>query len=169
MTHWNTRPETPADIAAVRAINLAAFETALEADLVDALRGDPTAWIDGLSLLAETPAGKAAGYALLTRCRVGGTPALALGPVAVLPEHQGEGAGSAVVRASLDVARASGENLVLVLGHPKYYPRFGFVPASRHGIKAPMEVPDEAMMVLVFDEGAPIPGGVIEYAEAFGV
>ncbi|MEU3659470.1 N-acetyltransferase [Streptomyces sp. NPDC032940] len=169
MTTWTTRPETAADIAAIRGIVLAAFPTAEEAGIVDALRADPDAWIEGLSLVAEAPDGTLAGHALLTRCHVDGAPALALAPCAVLPAHQGTGAGSAAIRAGLDAARARGENLVLVLGHAGYYPRFGFTPASRFGIRAPFEVPDEAMMALALDDSRPVPAGTIRYPEAFGV
>ena len=165
---WRTRPETGRDVAAVRRVVLAAFPTAEEADLVDALRTDP-AWVPGLSWVAEAPGGRIAGYALLTRCRIGGADALALAPVAVLPAHQRRGAGQAVTRAVLEAARERGEALVVVLGHPEYYPRFGFVPASRMGIRAPFEVPDESLMALVLDASAPIPSGTIEYAAPFGV
>ncbi|MFE9538521.1 GNAT family N-acetyltransferase [Streptomyces sp. NPDC006691] len=187
---WRTRAETSGDIAAVRAVNLAAFPTDAEADLVDALRVDE-AWIPGLSIVTEGPVdpdgphgpygsegvdgsggsrGPIVGHALLTRCRVGGAPALALAPVAVAPEYQRAGAGSAAVRAALAAARELGEDLVLVLGHPDYYPRFGFTPASALGIRAPFEVPDEAMMALrLRPEGAPAPAGVIQYPAPFGL
>ncbi|WP_030251883.1 GNAT family N-acetyltransferase [Streptomyces violens] len=173
-TSWSTRPEAPDDAAAVRKVNLAAFPTAEEADLVDALRADPDAWLDGLSWVAQAPDGTVAAYALLTRCHIGGEPALALAPCAVLPAHQRRGAGSAAIRAALDAARERGERLVVVLGHPEYYPRFGFRPASRWGISAPMEVPDEAMMALPLDapgaeSARPVPAGVIQYAAAFGL
>ncbi|MEU3727263.1 N-acetyltransferase, partial [Streptomyces sp. NPDC031705] len=166
---WRARPETAADAAAVRAVNLAAFETPLEADLVDALRSDATAWLPGLSYVAEGPDGSVAAHALLTRCAVDGVPALALAPVAADPAVQRSGAGSAVVRALLAAARARGEALVLVLGHPSYYPRFGFVAASRFGIRAPFEVPDAAMMALVLDDSVPVPAGTITYPAPFGV
>ncbi|MGW0392487.1 GNAT family N-acetyltransferase [Streptomyces sp. NPDC003042] len=165
---WRARPETAADEAAVRAVNLAAFETPLEADLVDALRSDAS-WLPGLSYVAEGPDGSVAAYALLTRCEVDGAPALALAPVATDPALQRSGAGSAVVRALLAAARERGEALVLVLGHPGYYPRFGFVPASRFGIRAPFEVPDEAMMALVLDDSVPVAAGSIAYPAPFGV
>ncbi|MBC3984719.1 N-acetyltransferase [Streptomyces sp. AC536] len=168
-TSWTTRPETTADVAAIREINTAAFPTDLEAGIVDALRADPEAWIDGLSLLAEAPDGTPVAHALLTRCHVDGAPALTLGPCAVLPSAQRTGAGSAAIRAGLDAARARGEGLVLVLGHPEYYPRFGFTPASRFGIRAPFDVPDEAMMALALDPAHPIPTGTIQYPAAFGV
>ncbi|MEE1741562.1 bifunctional class I SAM-dependent methyltransferase/N-acetyltransferase [Streptomyces sp. BE147] len=163
------RPERAADREAVHALHTAAFGTRAEADLVDALRADAGAWLPGLSYVVEGPDGSLAAHALLTRCRVGDTPALALAPVAAAPAHQRRGAGGAAVRAVLDAARVRGEALVLVLGHPEYYPRFGFVPASRHGIRPGFEVPDEAMMALVLDESVPVPEGTIRYPAAFGV
>ncbi|WP_066296834.1 GNAT family N-acetyltransferase [Arthrobacter luteolus] len=168
-TTWTARPETPADTAAVRTVNEAAFPTPAEADLVDALRADPSAWIDGLSYVAAAPDGTVVAHALLTRCRVGGKPALALAPCAVLPDYQRQGAGGAAIRGALDAARELGENLVVVLGHAGYYPRFGFTPASRLGIEAPFEVPDEALMALQLNPGGPLPSGMIEYPAAFGV
>ncbi|MFB7916869.1 GNAT family N-acetyltransferase [Streptomyces sp. NPDC056061] len=167
---WPTRPETGADAAAVRAVNVAAFPTPYEADLVDALRADPAAWLPGLGQVARAGAdGGVAACALLTRCRVGDAPALALAPVATAPEHRRKGAGQAVVRAALDAARLRGESLVLVLGDPAYYARFGFVPASRYGIRPALDVPDEAMMALVLDESERVPSGTVRYPAAFGV
>ena len=164
---WNTRPETAADVAEIRSVNLAAFPTPLEADLVEELREDPS-WIPAFSMVAETADGVVAAYALLTRCSIDGARALTLGPCAVLPDHQRSGAGSAVVRAVLDAARAQGESLVLCLGHPEYYPRFGFRPASRWAIRPGFEVPDAAMMALPLN-AAPVPAGTIEYPSPFGV
>ncbi|MEV4134772.1 N-acetyltransferase [Dactylosporangium sp. NPDC049742] len=168
MTRWVTRVETAADGPAVRAINLAAFPTAEEADLVDALRADP-AWIDGLSVVAAGEDGEAVGYALLTRCHIGGEPALALAPCSVLPRVQRQGAGSAAIRAALDAARAMGEQTVVVLGHADYYPRFGFGRASQFGIRAPFDVPDEALMAMALRDGVEVPSGTIAYAAPFGV
>lgn len=87
----------------------------------------------------------------------------------MLPAYQRKGAGSAVIQAVLEAARARGENTVVVLGHPDYYPRFGFTPASRWGIRAPLEVPDEAMMALSLDPQQPVPSGTIHYPPAFGI
>lgn len=165
---WITRAETNADIDTVRAINLAAFETATEADLVDALRNDP-AWIDGLSLLATEDDGTPVGHALLTRCHIGTTPALCLAPCAVLPTHQRSGAGSAAIRAALDTAKSHGEHFVTVLGHPTYYPRFGFTQASSHGIGLTIDVPEEALMAMSLDDVRPLPSGTIHYAAPFGI
>ncbi|WP_328592442.1 bifunctional class I SAM-dependent methyltransferase/N-acetyltransferase [Saccharopolyspora elongata] len=165
---WTTRPETEADIPAIRAVNLDTFPTALEADLIEALREDP-AWIDGLSIVAEDANGEVVGHSLLTRSHVDGFPALTLGPCAVLQRYQRTGAGSATIRAGLEAARAMGEKLVLVLGHPEYYPRFGFRRASEFGIGLTIEVPDEAMMALPLDPEAEIPGGKVRYPAPFGI
>lgn len=164
---WVTRPEERRDLPAIREVLLAAFPTALEADLVDALRKDPS-WLPGLSIVAEHD-GRVAGHALLTRCHVAGAPALALAPCAVSPVFQRQGAGSAAITAGLAAARDAGESLVLVLGHPAYYPRFGFVRASAYGIRAPFDVPDEAMMALVLDDRRPVPTGTIAYPPPFAL
>lgn len=164
---WITRAETTTDIADVRAVNLAAFDTAEEADLIDALRRDP-AWIDGLSMVTIDPTtGALAGHALLTRNHIGDVPALCLAPCAVLPEYQRTGAGSAAIRAALSAAGRRGERFVTVLGHPAYYPRFGFTRASAHGVRMNADVPDDALLVLSLDS-TPVPAGTIRYAAAFG-
>lgn len=106
---------------------------------------------------------------MLTRCHIGDTPALCPAPVAVLPEYQKTGAGSAAIRAALRAAKDMGERYVTVLGHPAYYPRFGFTGASAHGIRLSIEVPDEAMMALTLDEAHPLPGGTVRYAAPFGI
>ncbi len=166
--NWITRAETGADIPAIRAIVLAAFETPLEADLVDALRAD-SSWIDGLSIVSTGEDGEVIGHALLTRCHIGDTPALCLAPVSVRPEHQKSGAGSAAIRAALAAAKDMGEHCVTVLGHPAYYPRFGFTRASAHGIGLTIDVPDEAMMALALDGTHPLPSGTVRYAAPFGI
>lgn len=166
---WRTRPEAPADRAEVYELTAAAFGRAEEADLVEALRADPGAWLPDLSYVAEGPDAAVVAYALITRCHVDGVPALALAPVAVRPGWQRQGAGAAVVRAVLDAARGREEQLVLVLGHPEYYPRFGFVPASQYGIRPGFDVPDEAMMALVLNGSASVTPGTIRYPAAFGV
>ncbi|MEW9548258.1 GNAT family N-acetyltransferase [Nonomuraea sp. NPDC050783] len=159
--------------AAVRGVLLAAFPTPLEADLVDALRADP-AWIPALSRVAAYPIegriagrGRVVAHALLTRCHIGDVPALALAPVAVVPAEQRRGLGTLVVEDALATARGLGERAVVVLGHPAYYPRFGFTPAARHGITAPFDAPADALMALSLD-GTPPPRGVIRYAPPFG-
>lgn len=165
---WDTRAEKPNDLAAIRAVNLAAFETPAEADLIDALRLDPS-WIDGLSMVATDDDGSIVGHALLTRCHIGDVPALCLAPCAVLPENQGTGAGTAVIRDALQAAKNRGEEFVVVLGHPEYYPRFGFERASLHGVHLSIEVPDDALMVLSLDGHTPVPAGMVKYAAPFGI
>jgi putative acetyltransferase len=127
------RAERPEDIAGIRAVHVAAFETPAEADLVDTLR-DSEAWVPGLSVVAVEN-DRVIAHALLSRVVLGTAegeaPALALGPVAVRPEVQRQGYGSAVVRAA--VARRAGL-LVVLLGDPAYYRRFGFRPAADFGI-----------------------------------
>nr|WP_179798068.1 N-acetyltransferase [Actinomycetospora corticicola] len=164
---WTTRRERPEDRAAIHVVNAAAFPTTDEADLVDALRGDADAWVD-LSFVALEDDHVVA-HALLTRCHVDGGPALALAPCAVLPENQHQGLGAATIGAALDAAREDGENLVVVLGHADYYPRFGFTPASGHGVRAPFDVPDEAFLALALDPSRPTPTGTVTYPPAFGV
>jgi putative acetyltransferase len=79
---------------------------------------------------------------------------MGLAPVAVLPERQNQGIGSALVTAGLAIIRGSSCPFVIVLGHPDYYPRFGFEPAAGHGIRCQWDVPDEAFMILVLEEEA---------------
>lgn len=108
-----------------------------EVALVEALRAS-AAWLPELSIVAEA-AGEVVGYALLTRVRVepGSAPALALGPVAVRPDQQRLGYGTDVVQAGVDAAAELGERLVVVLGDPAFYRRFGFQPAKRYGLTSP--------------------------------
>ena len=92
-----------------------------------------------------------------------------LAPMAVRPEQQRRGLGSALVRAGLARVQAAGAPFVLVIGHPAYYPRFGFVPASRHGVRCQWpDIPDEAVMLLVLDAGRAMPlAGEARYRPEF--
>ena len=93
---------------------------------------------------------------------------LALAPVSVIPEYQGKGIGSKLINVALESARRLGYKSVIVLGHDKYYPKFGFVPASKYGIKAPFDVPDEAFMVKELNDGSLIGvSGIVEYTKEF--
>ena len=165
------RVETATNVQAVRAVHEAAFGGSAEADLVDALRLDP-AWLPGLSLVALEPVpGEAApwdvlGHVLLTRLRVGGRDALALAPLAVRPDRQGRGVGSALVRAALDGAREAGERLVVVLGEPAYYGRFGFVPAATLGITGPYG-DGPALQALPLGDTTDVPRGAAAYPRPF--
>ncbi|MEU6237249.1 N-acetyltransferase [Kitasatospora sp. NPDC047058] len=168
---WLTRTETTSDVPAVQTLTFAAFGRAHEADLLAALRADE-GWIGGLSFVATgaaDPTGTPVAHAVLSRAHIGDVPALAMGPVSVHPDHQRSGAGSATVRAALDAARAAGERFVILLGHPTYYPRFGFVRASAHGVRLTVDAPDEAWMALSLNEGDPLPSGSARWAAAFGI
>lgn len=164
------RVETETDNDAVRAINFAAFGQSLEGGIVDALRGSK----DTVSLVAEQK-GCIIGHILFTTVTVGSpsgqSTGLALGPMAVAPEFQNKGVGSALVRDGLERLRKAQCPYVIVLGHPNFYPRFGFVPASRFGVKSQWEgVPDEAFMITVFDRSAlSSDGGVAYYRREFDV
>jgi putative acetyltransferase len=147
------RRERPEDVAAIRTVNEAAFGQSTEADIVDALRD---ACPDLLSLVAVS-ADVIVGQILFSPATVeGGSQTrhgAGLAPMAVMPEFQRQGIGSKLVEAGLEILREQGCPFVIVLGHPEFYPRFGFVPASRHGLRCQWEgVPDEAFMVFVLDE-----------------
>ena len=124
------RPETAADHESIRQVNRLAFGQDAEAQLVDMLR-------DGgfvrLSLVAELD-GQAVGHVLFSDiqivCDDDSVDALALAPIAVFPEHQRKGIGSALIGSGLEQCRQAGYRIVIVLGHPSYYPRFGFSPAG---------------------------------------
>jgi putative acetyltransferase len=156
------RPTLGTDLATILAINRAAFGQEEEAELVDALLRDPTAR-PLVSLLAQD-GGRGIGHVLFTHVDLVGTPtrldAMILAPLAVLPECQGQGVGAALVRRGLSEAGDAGAGIVLVLGHPTYYPRFGFRAAGRLGLQAPYPIPaehEEAWMVVETLQG-PIEG-----------
>jgi putative acetyltransferase len=162
------RHETPADLPAVRAVNEAAFEAGAEAALVDALRENGKIT---LSLVAAIE-GEVVGHILFSDIEMepGGTAAriLGLAPMAVLPDRQGRGVGSALVRRGIEDCRELGYRGVVVLGHPDFYPRFGFSPASRHGITSIYDAPDEAFMALALGD-AELPKGRALYQPEFAV
>lgn len=142
------RPERPGDEAAIRAVHVAAFPTPAEADLVELIRASDR-FAPELSIVAEDADGRVVGHVLLSYVGLNGSdePVLALAPMAVLPEVQRRGIGSDLVRAALDAAEVREEPLVVVLGHPWFYPRFGFRPASRYGIVPSRPWPQAAFMV----------------------
>lgn len=161
-----TRFETPADNEAVRSVNRLAFGQEAEARLVDALRNGGFA---RLSLVAEEE-GQVVGHVLFSDLPItaeGGTvAALALAPMAVLPELQHQGIGSALVRRGLDACRERGHRIVVVLGHPHFYRRFGFSSALAARLESPFS--GEAFMALELVPGA-LAGvsGKVEYAPPF--
>jgi len=161
------RPETEADRAAVRAVNEAAFETRTEADLVETLRGKD---ISLVSLVAEVD-GKVVGHILFSPVSLTGRPQLTLmglAPMAVAPDYQRKGIGSELVRQGLTHCKDLGCCAVVVVGHPEYYPRFGFVPAGRFALRCEYDVPADVFMVAELEAGA-LNGasGLVRYDDAF--
>jgi len=164
------RPETRADRPAIYDVNTRAFARQDEARLVDVLRAS-TAFLPELSLVA-VDATRIVGHILFSRIGVRtakrSVPALALAPVAVLPEQQNQGIGSALIRHGLAESTRLGHRIVVVVGHPSYYRRFGFSSARARGLEAPF--PDTVFMVQELSPGA-LTGvcGTVEYPPAFGV
>jgi putative acetyltransferase len=165
MTHdVEIRHERPEDRADLRRVNELAFAEPDEADIVDAIRAAGAAT---LSLVASV-GGAIAGHILFSPVSVASAretfAAIGLGPMAVLPAHQRAGVGSRLVARGLAELRALGHEIVVVLGHPSYYPRFGFVTASSLGLRWERDARDDAFMVLELTPGAlRCRGGVVRY------
>jgi putative acetyltransferase len=162
------RAEKPEDFSQVRRVNELAFGQPVEADLVERLR---QACKKSLSLVAEDD--EVVGHILFTPVEVESAGrrivGMGLAPMAVMPNRQRQGIGSLLVRRGLDVLHTSGCPFVVVVGHPEYYPRFGFEPASRHGLVSQWEsVPDAAFMVVILDAHAMAGvSGVARYRDEF--
>ena len=171
------RPERDSDREAIRRINLAAFDGPVEAGLVDRLR---SAGCDFLSWVADER-GDVVGHILFTpvtigdpsetsqQASLGNPPRVAgLAPMAVRPDRQGRGIGSALVERGLAACRDAGFAAVVVLGHADYYPRFGFRPASRWELRYEVDVPDEVFLALELRRGG-LAGhrGVVRYHPEF--
>ena len=134
---------------------------------MDALRaaGDH---VPELCLVAVDARGELAGHIFFSEARLGpDTAVLALAPMGVLPERQRQGVGSALVREALRLARGTDYPLVVVLGHPEFYPRFGFERGDEHGVVCPYEVPPEAWMVLRLPHDRPDARGRVSYPAPF--
>jgi putative acetyltransferase len=161
------REEKESDWEEVFRVNQAAFDTSAEAHLVNSLREQCHPIV---SLVGEEER-KIIGHILFSPVRLLGHPSLylmGLAPMAVLPEYQRKGIGSALVKSGLEKCRALGIGAVVLLGHIAYYPRFGFVPSVRYGIGCEYEAPEEAFMVLELQSGY-LAGkkGTIRYHDAF--
>jgi len=164
------RVEIAGDEELIDAVVAEAFGQVDEACLVRELRVDGS-FDSRLSLVAEVGDG-VVGHVLFSFAAVVDgdheRPVLALAPLSVRSAYQGRGVGSALVLAGIHQARAMGHSMVLVVGEPGYYRRFGFVPAAAFGVLAPFPVPDEAFMMLCLDDGARTDvRGVMRYARAF--
>ena len=160
------RPEVQTDHGMVRQVHTLAFAGPTEACLVDRLRGSP-----GSISLVATDAGGVVGHILFTAARIIGAGAdvrvSGLGPMAVSPSRQRNGIGSELVWHGLEACRIVGYAAVVVVGHPEYYPRFGFRRGSDFGLSCQFEVPDEVFMAAELHAGALSGGGEVRYAPEF--
>ncbi len=165
---WVIRGESADDEAAIRRVTAAAFETPAEAKLVDALRQQAAPIV---SLVAQDSRA-IVGHILFSPVALSANPGIkvmGLAPMAVVPERQRQGIGTALVCAGLEECREMGVGAVVVLGHPSYYPRFGFRPASRFGLRCEFDVEDSAFMAIELQAGAlDRRPGVVRYHPAFG-
>lgn len=163
------RRETPADEAAIHALNLAAFGGSLEADLVDALRREARPFVSLVAVDGDSIVGHIA-FSPASLDSDAGKPIAGLGPMAVLPSRQRQGIGSALVEAGLEHCRTAGFVAVVVLGHATYYPRFGFVRASDFGLGCEYDVPEEVFMARELEPDAlahALGPGLVRYHPAF--
>ncbi|MEX0729454.1 MAG: N-acetyltransferase [Aquisalimonadaceae bacterium] len=161
------RNEEEKDWAAVYVVNASAFESPAEARLVDAIRRDVRSTV---SLVAEENK-EVVGHIMFSPVSLTGHPGLkimGLAPMAVLPAYQNRGIGTALVRAGLERCRDCEFGAVVVLGHPAYYPRFGFSPSTRFGIGCEYDAPEEAFMVVELKPNYLRDNvGIIKYHPAF--
>jgi len=162
------RQETPEDIAAIRYVNEQAFGQNEEAELVEKLRNRAALSLSLIAVQKNEIVGHIAFSPVVIESEYSSFEAIALAPMAVLPAYQQQGIGRQLVRAGLEECRNLGHEIVVVLGHPTYYPRFGFVPTKPKGISCEFEVPAEAFMVLELREGALAGrGGIVKFQPEF--
>jgi len=148
------RPETPEDVDSIHYVNEQAFGQEDEAKLIEKLRNHGVLTISLVAIRDGEIVGHIAFSPVVIESERSSFEAIALAPMAVLPAYQRKGIGSQMVRAGLEECRRLGQEIIVVLGHPDYYPRFGFIPAKPRGIDCEFEAPDEAWMVLELREGA---------------
>ena len=148
------RREMPEDIDSIRYVNEQAFGRKEEAELIDKLRNRGKVTLSLVAVQADQIVGHIVFSPVTVESEYSSFAAIALAPVAVLPAYQRNGIGSQLVRVGLEECHRLGHEIVVVLGHPDYYPRFGFVPGKPKGIDCEVEAPDEAWMVLELREGA---------------
>jgi putative acetyltransferase len=163
----HVQSESSRDRDAIRAVTEAAFGRPAEADLIDGLRMERAVLLSLVALVDQQLIGHVLFSRMLIETERGSVAAVALAPVSVLPDLQRQGVGGALIRHGLQRLRGRGERIVIVVGHPAYYSRFGFVAASAHGLVHPF--PPEAFMALELASGA-LDGltGTVRYAAAFG-
>lgn len=172
------RPERPEDFQSVERLVEAAFRTMAISDhtehlLVAALRRSE-AFLPGLSLVAETASHRMVGHVLLTRIGVVNESrtfvSVGVAPLSVAPEFQRQGVGTALMQEAHRRALLEGFDSALLVGHAEYYSRFGYLPASRFGIRFPFEAPDACCLAVELVPGALREvQGMVHYPAAFGI
>ncbi|MDX1503646.1 MAG: N-acetyltransferase [Thermoanaerobaculia bacterium] len=161
------RNEEPSDRAAVESLLREAFGGPAEARIVRRLRREARPLVSLVAVERGAPVGHILFSPVSIAGRGRGARFLGLGPMAVPPARQRRGIGSRLVREGLEACRELGCEAVVLVGHPEYYPRFGFVPASRFGLTWLPGVPDEAFLALELAPGALAGGGRVEYHPVF--
>lgn len=152
---------------AIHRLNKEAFGSDTEAKLVDSLRASNVPMISLVAVNNETVVGHIL-FTPMTDADGNAIPVAGLAPMAVLPAYQNQGIGSALVRKGLERCQAAGYQAVVVLGHPAYYPRFGFMPASHFEIQSQYDVPEEVFMALELKVGAlDRVSGTVKYHSVF--
>ncbi len=163
------RPEIPEDIGDIHTLNERAFGQPQEAKIIDELRNN----CEGLLSLVAIEMEKLVGHILFSPATIEGkqgiVKGMGLAPMAVLPEMQQQGIGTQLVKNGMEYLGEMQCPFIIVLGHPEYYPRFGFEPASRYGIKSQWEgISDEAFMILWLDKSMMNHvSGVAKYRDEF--
>jgi putative acetyltransferase len=148
------RLEDPQDATAIRFVNEQAFGGSAEANAIDQLRNRGAITLSLVAVIDDRVVGHLLFSSVTIETSDRSWPGVGLAPLAVLPAYQRRGIGSALMDAGLEEIRRLGHERVIVLGHPDYYPRFGFERASQYGVRFEFEAPDEACMILALQPGA---------------
>jgi len=147
-TALSIREERREDIPLIRDVNRLAFEQDQEANIVDALRANGAALLSLVAVLDNA----VVGHILYSPTSIGGVEGAGLGPMAVLPAYQRQGIGTQLVQTGNARLTQQGCPFIIVLGHPAFYPRFGFKPSRESGIRCEWDVPDDVFMINILDE-----------------
>lgn len=161
------RPETEADYALVRRIHEQAFGRPDEADLVEDMRPKVGTILSLVAIRKGQPVAHALFSRVVIECESGFDRGVALAPLGVLPEHQRTGLGTDLVRHGIAALKNRRHGIMVVLGEPRFYDRFGFKPALTFGLRSSFPAPPDYFLALPLDPGWCGSGGLVRYAPAF--